>query len=185
MTKEVRSIYLVVLTLLVYAGSIYFDKGTLLFPFPLNEALFLAVSLQFIYWNKKRRTASLIILGTSLFGFLGNQVYWSMLLSNDSMIQFSESLWMDIFKMIFGLGIITWGIYSSTKQKNKLSHLLTTFFLGAFIAGFILESNLLILISYSIQVLSIIYIPSIRPFDYLWTLLLILEGSAWISFALN
>lgn len=185
MSKEVRSIYLVVLTLLVYAGSIYFDKGTILFPFPLNEALFLAVSLQFIYWNKKLKFISLIILGTSLFGFLGNQIYWSMLLSNESMLQFSEALWMDVFKLLFGLGIITWAIYTSTKQKNKLNHLLTTFFLGAFITGFILESNLLILISYSIQFLSIIYKPAIRPYDYLWVLLFILEGSAWISFALN
>jgi len=53
MTSEVRTLFLGILTLVVYAASIFITQGSLIFPFPLNEFIFLAISTQFFFVNWK------------------------------------------------------------------------------------------------------------------------------------
>ena len=43
MIREARLLFLVALTYLIYAASMFLDKGGILFPFPLNEAILLIV----------------------------------------------------------------------------------------------------------------------------------------------
>ena len=45
MTKEVRVLFLTVLTLVFYAVSIFLSQGAFIFPFPLNELILLVVSM--------------------------------------------------------------------------------------------------------------------------------------------
>ena len=52
MTREARTLFVGTLTLLVYSISIYVSQGSFIFPFPLNEFIFLAIAVQFFLWNR-------------------------------------------------------------------------------------------------------------------------------------
>jgi DNA replication and repair protein RecF len=53
MSREKRTVFIVILTLLVYALTQFLESGVFLFPFPLFDAILLLISFQFIYWNRK------------------------------------------------------------------------------------------------------------------------------------
>ncbi|MGY8927367.1 MAG: hypothetical protein ACKVJC_08740, partial [Flavobacteriales bacterium] len=54
MQKENKLIFLIALTLTVYATSIYLQQGAFIFPFPLNPILLLLVTARFFFWHKDK-----------------------------------------------------------------------------------------------------------------------------------
>lgn len=122
MNRESRSVTLAILTLFVYAGIILLTKGSFIFPFPLNEIVFLIVSIQFTVWNwTKDKILWTIIILTGFFNLFSTQFFWSFFLNTDSMHSLVEGLSLDLLKILYFLFLITWiGIYfftSSLKWK--------------------------------------------------------------------
>ncbi len=190
MIREVRLIAITTLTLIIYALSIFFDKGAFLFPFPLNQLVIFIVAGQFAIWNyKKFRIASILIVLIGFFAALGNEIYWSIFLDNEQMLIFSESIYTDIFQLIASILIIILAIYFSWKQKNQTSTLFLLLFSGLFVAGTIHNSALyastFFLLSYVIMSISSILKPKLKPLNMFWVLLLTLEASKLISIGIN
>ncbi|MDG1148153.1 MAG: hypothetical protein P8N52_07610 [Crocinitomicaceae bacterium] len=190
MAKEVRLLFLTALTLLIYALSIFFDKGVLLFPFPLNQLILLIVAVQLTRWNfKSYKTASVLILATGLFSTLGNEIYWNTFLDSESMTLFSKTITTDIFQLLSVITTLFLAIYTGYNQNSRLNYILLGLFCCAFSTGIILSSPLLscelLSISYLIMVISTRISPTLKPIQTFWILLFILEFSKLISILLN
>lgn len=185
MIREAKLLFLVALTYCVYAASMYFDKGGILFPFLLNEAVFLIVALQFAYWNRAQQftVVNLILIG--LFGVGMNIHYWEMILPPETLRSFSESLWTDFFNLLFGVWVIILGIRTAVKQNNWQSFALGIVFASFFIAGLIYNSPLYYSVAYGTMVLSTFLRPAYAPLHLYWVLLLLLEGARALTFLAN
>lgn len=111
MTREERSVSLVILTLIVYSAFMYFDKGAVLFPYPLNEALFLFVAFQFFWWrDKKYSIDSLLPVFTGIVNLLSTQFFWSLFFDTQKMEILTSGPTLDIAKLLFYLFIGVWAV---------------------------------------------------------------------------
>lgn len=190
MTREARLVFITTLTLLIYALSIFFDKGALLFPFPLNQAIILIVAGQISYWNfKLHKLASILMLAIGLFGILGNEFYWGTFLNYESMAWISEGIFTDIFQLSSGITTLVLAIYFGSRQKTVLNYLFTSLFCFAFISGLFVSSPLLssalLFSSYLIIAISVSIKRVFVPIHVFWVLLLVLEASKLISIVTN
>jgi hypothetical protein len=118
MTKESKTVSLAILTVFAYAMVSFFDHYVLLFPFPLNSAIFFIVALYFAYLNGSKNPFLSVL--TSLIGLLSmfsSEFYWNMLLGANEMNDFSESLTTDFIKICYYIGLICWIVV--TFRKNS------------------------------------------------------------------
>ncbi|MBL4862049.1 MAG: hypothetical protein JKY09_03410 [Crocinitomicaceae bacterium] len=184
MSKEVRSLFLVALTLTIYATSIFLKDGGFVFPYPLNSFIFFLIAVQFAYWHQKKRPLIALICATAIFGILSNPVFWEVVLSIETMGSFLNYPWIHWFNLLYILGIIAWGIMTLMKQNELLGLLLTG--IGVLILGIgnFYDLRFLLPIGYAIITLSVLLKPVHQPFHLLWVLLLILEATEWITYAL-
>lgn len=176
MSKEGRVVALAILTIFIYAFSILLQKGAFIFPFPLNEMIFLisAVSIG-IYQYKQDKTLSLLFPIIGFTFVFSSEFYWAIFYNSQQMEVFSNSFVTDLFKILFFLGLII-SIYISF-NKIKVNLIQVCMFLSIF--GIILS---LILGLHYIEVVSlfIVFLISIkqieaRPILNLWILLFVLE----------
>ncbi len=131
MTREERSVTLAILTLIVYAGFLFYDTGSILFPFPLNELIVLIVSFQFLIWNwKSNRTIVSIITIASFFNFISTQFFWSFFMTNDQMEHLVAGVSLDFIKIAYYIFVcIGLGFYFlKSSSKNKLLYFGITLF---------------------------------------------------------
>ena len=190
MTKEIRLLFITSLTLFVYALSIFFDEGALLFPFPLNQLIVLIVATQFTLWNfKTHKTASIAMLLIGLFSALGNEFYWAVILNNEKMTLFSRTIATDIFQLLSGTATIALGIYFGKKQNRGLTYIFLGVFCFTFSAGLVtftpLLSSLFLSFSYLTMAISVRITPVFKPIQIFWILLFVLEFSKLLSILLN
>ena len=190
MKKENRLIFITSLTLLSYALIILFDKGVLLFPFPLNEIIILIVASQFAYWNlKKHKIVSLILVTIGLLSSLSNEYYWSIILNFENMVEFSNTIITDVFELLKSISIIILSIIFGRKQKNNLNYILSILFCFTFIIGIIISdylySSIIICFSYLIMIFSIKIKSVFKPVNVFWILLLILESTKLLSISIS
>ena len=185
MIREAKLLFLVALTYCIYAASMLLDKGGLLFPFPLNEAVLLIVAIQFAYWNRSQQFNAVNLILIGLFGVGMNLLYWEMVLPYETMHAFSESLWTDFFNLLFGAWLIIFGVRTIVKQNNWQNFALGIIFAGFFVAGLIYYSPFYYCIAYAAMVLSTALRPVYAPMHLFWLLLLMLEGSRAITFWAN
>ena len=190
MKKENRLIFITSLTLLSYALIILFDKGVLLFPFPLNEIIILIVASQFAYWNsKKHKIVSLLLVTIGLLSSLSNEYYWSIILNFENMVEFSNTIITDVFELLKSISIIILSIIFGRKQKNNLNYILSILFCFTFIIGIIISdylySSIIICFSYLIMIFSIKIKSVFKPVNVFWILLLILESTKLLSISIS
>ena len=182
MTREARTVFLVVLTLLFYTFYYLFFYQAFIFPFPLNESIVLGVSIQFGFWNWKsnRLLVSSSVL-YALFSLASTQFFWSFFLKDTTLLALSESDFLVVINLIAFVPLVVW-IYSYFAEVTP-----TTKFLLSGIAAFSLFSaslfNLPIL---QILVFGSIYYLGFRSKNkgtnhYLWLLLAILGGLKMIT----
>ena len=185
MTKEVRVLFLTVLTLVFYAVSIFLSQGAFIFPFPLNELILLVVSIQFSIWHYKKRIPVLYILGISLFAFLGNEVYWSFILDDQKMYSFSALPITDIFKLLNAICIIGFGVSYLLAQKKILARICSFLFIVFFIASITYLPSHFLFYGLIFMTLGIIIQPVYKPFHLFWVLLLLLELTKYLTLVIN
>jgi len=185
MTKEARLIFLTALTIVFYALSIYLSQGAFIFPFPLNEAILLIVAVQFSYWHRAKSFLSLLILSIGLFSFLGNEIYWSFVLSDIQMHQFSEGIYTDVFKLLAALSILILAFLTLKTQKKIIAQFCTLLFIAGFIGSISFLSPIYAFFGLCFMVTGIIISSVLKPFHLIWFLLLILEASKYVTLLIN
>lgn len=185
MTKEVRVLFLCILTLLVYATNVFLTHGAFIFPFPLNDILMLIVAIQFSYWHFKQRIPVLYILGIAFFSLLGNEVYWSFFLEDQKMYTFSESPITDVFKLFSAVCLVGFGYYTLRAQKNQIAQLLSLIFIICYIGSITFLPPVVGLFALLSIGISVLLHPVHKPFHLFWILLLLLESTKYLTIVIN
>jgi hypothetical protein len=185
MTKEVRLLFLATLTLTFYAISIYLTQGSIIFPFPLNGIILLIISIQFAYWHWRNKIPALFILGISIFGFLGSEVYWSFILEDQKMYQFSSLPVTDIFNLLSALCVVGFAIYTLLAQKNNFAKFCSILFVILYISSITYLPSVFLFYGLISMTISVLIQAVYKPFHLFWILLLILESTKFLSIALN
>lgn len=178
MTQEGRLVLLATLTVSFYGLTSFLQFNEVVFPFPLNEIIFLICSIFISKLRFKEFPLSLsIVLVTALLNLLSSEFYWSIFLNTEQMVRFSSSIATDVFKLLYQLGICCWMVNTISQNKTKKEYLISLVPISLIIIGSLLDLNLieflgvLFLAIYSIFQLKIKQHPSY----YLWILLLILD----------
>lgn len=175
MTREARTVFLVVLTLLFYAFYYLFFYQTFIFPFPLNESIFFGVSLQFAVWNWK---INRLLVGSSvlfaLLNVIATQFFWSFFLKDTSLLELIESNYLLGINLIAFLPLLSW-IYCYCKEVSNS----TKFFLSGIAAFGLFSAHLFNLPFLQILVFAGLFFLGVRSKGkgtnhYLWLLLAVL-----------
>lgn len=182
MTREARAIFLATLTLIVYTVSIFITDGSFIFPFPLNEFIFLAVSAQFFWWNRKgNKWAGILAISAGISAVLSTQFFWTFVYNTERMGTFMEGLTTDYFLIGFYVLVLLGGIATMIRQKKGIAPLFSAFFVLAFVSGVFLNNALLLLLAYGFMVVSTQLLKAFSPYHLLWGLLFILKLTEWYS----
>lgn len=179
MEREKRTLFLVFLTLAVYGLSIFLQEGQFILPFPLFEFLFFFVCVQFVLWNRTQILASSFVIAAGLFQLVSAPTMWTFFLDTSQMMTLDESSFFDLSKLLFYLVVFAGGIATAIKQKRTLHWLLLLIFCAFLIPG-VLFNHWVIALAYLTMSISTHKHPAFAPFDYLWFLLFILDGSYWL-----
>ena len=186
MTREARAIFLGLLTLVVYAVSIFISDGSLVFPFPLNEFIFLIISLQFFWWNRTgNKFAGILTTAAGICAVLSTQFFWTFIYGPENMMDFMEGLTTDYFLIGFYALVLIAGIATMIRQKKGTALLFSALFVMAFISGVFYNYGLLLLLAYGCMIASTQVSKVFAPYHLLWILLFILELTKWLTFYLN
>lgn len=176
MTKEEKTITQAILTIFLYASWSFFSVGKGIFPFPLNQIIFLIVAIYFaaLHFKKSPYTVTLILI-TGIFSLLSSLFYWEIALDIEQLTYISENQIPSKFGLAYQLFTTIWIAFTFFQNKsNKIK------FLGIIPILLQLTSLYFELPVYGIAALLFLFIYSIfhvkqNPLLYLWILLFILE----------
>ena len=183
MTQEGKTVTLASTTVFMYGLVSYLQFNQVIFPFPLNEIIFLIASVLFarIHFKNSPKTISLII-GLGLLNVLSYEFYWNIFLSNDNMLSFSKSSATDIFKLFYYIGLIAWIISTFNEIEINFRKYFSLLPITLLLTGSIFSEELTpfysqIIILLSISFVFIFVFSKLKqfPIHYLWILLFILE----------
>jgi len=192
MTREIRAIFLALLTLFVYAGLIFFTSGSFVFPYPINELIFAAVVLQYCYWERHLKAKLLYPIGVAVLAIFSTDVTWEIILNQSQMEQMISTPWPRIIRVTFLIAIVFSAVAIVLHQDKWQARFITIFGMGLFIVGYALDlehilhnysmgyslaGGLLISIGVSIE-------PKYEPFNYLWILIAGLELTKVLTYLL-
>jgi hypothetical protein len=176
MIREERSVFLVVLTLFVYAGIQFIEKGAILFPFPLNEVIFLFIASQFLVWNwKKHKFQLLLVLFASIFQLISTQFFWSFVIETPSMEKLVTSPTLDLFKVIYYLLILIWLYFYFTGSQIKFKFILFFTFTLFIISSLFFQNSILEMVSFVLIAAAGTFYKVTPPIHLLWILLAALQ----------
>jgi hypothetical protein len=178
MTKEGKTVLLAILTLFAYAFFSFFEHQVLLFPIPLNSAVFLAVALYFSYLNYRKQNALSVLV--SLIGFtsvFSNEIYWSMFLGASEMVAFSKTVTTDFIKIAYYIGLLCWIVVTFKKTTVFLFRVFGVFAILLVSIGAILNSSNLELAGLFFPFIYSIRFKEESELLKLWILLFVLEAT--------
>lgn len=176
MTREERTVFLAILTLFAYAGVLYLEHGVVLFPFPLNEFIFLFVVIPFSIWNRKKYPFQIILILIAAFlNLLSTQFFWSFLLNSVEMEKITEGLSLDLLKITYTIVLTAFACIYFLRSEIKLKFLFFFLVLIGFPLSIILTSSIL-----ELSVLFLIAVVGTMkkinsPLHLLWILLTSLQ----------
>lgn len=140
MTKEGRVVALISMTVLLYGLNTFFQTGSLVFPFPLNELFFLLGSVFIGFYSyKNEMTTVLTTIYVAITGVLSQEFYWSIFLSPERMELFSNSLYRDTFQVLHYIGILMWLILIWRKSIIHVSIYFLVIILFTLVTAFYLD----------------------------------------------
>ena len=125
MATEKRTIFLACVTLTVYALSGLLQQGKFLYPFPLNEFIFLGISTYIAISNFKQHKLLYTLLILAAISFIACRSYnWNLILSSESMERLDRGYTTDVFYVLF-YGILSTLTYQLAKTNSEGMHLPT------------------------------------------------------------
>lgn len=147
MTPQSKTTTLLITTLIVYASTGWLQNRQLIFPFPLNEIIFLFVTGYFYFLSKDRRSL-LLLIGTCFF-VGSNEFYWNIFLSSEQMVQFSKLLISDICYLVFYSCLIITSIINLKLTSSNIKTIIIHYsILTVLLFGLFLNSNEVISFSF-------------------------------------
>lgn len=176
MTREEKTVLLAVLVPLFFGGFILFEKGAFILPFPLNESIFLIVSLLFAFRvGKHFLTKSIFSTAFALFNLLATEFFWSFFIPQESLYQLADSGILDLLKLFSAILLIIWAGITLIKGKDHFSNLLFLAFFVLYTGGLIFQLPPLEVLATLIPFASIFKYRDHFPYHLLWLLVSILS----------
>ncbi len=176
MIREERTSFLAGLTLVIYAGIQWVEKGAFLFPFPLNEIVVFFVFIYFLFLNKWKITRINFTLGSAiLFKMLSQQLFWSFFLSNVSLEILYSGIWTDLFYLMYAISWFWFAVLYLRKNEYSISYLTIGVVLIPFVLGVIMNLSILEVFSNSLIIAIALYYKIDRINRSLISLILFLE----------
>jgi len=140
MTRE-HVVRLTVLTACIFAFSIYMQKGTWIFPFPLYEAALLPAVIALYVVDKKRPgITGILAIIWSLLQLCASQFVLEFFINDRNFEWFYESLITDYLLLFFVLILMVWGWVVSFGLGKILYRAMSWLAIAAFTACFILNA---------------------------------------------
>jgi len=148
MIREERTSFLAGLTLVIYAFIQWIEKGSFLFPFPLNELVIFFVFIYFLFLSNWKINRINFLLGVSLvFKLLSQQLIWSFFLSNESLDVLYSGIWTDVFYLLYAIFWLGFSSFYLRNTENKISYGIIGIILVPFLVGIILNQPVFEVIS--------------------------------------
>lgn len=142
MTRE-KVVRLTLLTACIFGFSIYMQKGTWIFPFPLYEsAMFAAIVLLYIADKRPPQMAGALALLWALLQLAASPFILEFFVSDRNFQWLAESSFSDFLLLGFILVFVTWGLHVSLKMKHPFWRLLALPSVAAFGICFFMNSYL-------------------------------------------
>ncbi len=125
MATEKRTIFLACVTLTVYALSGLLQQGKFLYPFPLNEFIFIGISAYIAIRNFKQQKLLYSLLVFAAISFVASRSYnWNIILNSESMERLDHGYTTDVFYVLF-YGILSTLTFQLAKNNSHRVHLPT------------------------------------------------------------
>lgn len=186
MTREARTIFVSVLTMILFAVSMFISQGSLIFPFPLNEFVFLAVAVQFFFWNSKTHPiAGITAIVGGIIAVLSTQFFWTFFYSPEEMMTFMDGLTTDYLQIGFYLIVFIAIVATFLKQNNTPAIFLSILSLIPFVLAAWSYNSFFFMLSYGLMVASTQVKTVYAPYHLLWVLLFALETTECLTVILN
>jgi hypothetical protein len=175
MTREEKTVLLAVLVPLFFGGFILFEKGSFILPFPLNESIFLIVSILFtIRVGKHFLTKSIFSTAFAFFNLLSTEFFWSFFIPQQTLYAFSQSGTLDLLKLLSAVLLVIWAGITLIKGKDQFSNFLFLVFFVLYSGALIFQIPALEVFATLIPFASIFKYRDHFPYHLLWLLLSIL-----------
>jgi len=135
MSREKRTVFIVILTLLVYGLTQFLESGVLLFPFPLFDVILLLISFQFIYWNRKiifekKNLYFLFYLLALIFKVISSQLFLALIYKDQDLEQLNSGIFLDVILIFSAFFLVLFFILWKLKQDKTVSWVLTLLFIA-------------------------------------------------------
>jgi hypothetical protein len=149
MIREERTVFLTILTFILYSIIQFWENGIFIFPFPLNELAILFVFLYFIYLNSKQLTIIWFFVGLlCLFKLLSQQFFWSIILPNDQLEVLFNGIMTDIFYLLYAISYVVFVILYTKEIPTNYLTLSRIAVLSCFSIGILLNQSILEIFSF-------------------------------------
>lgn len=176
MTREEKTVFLAVLVPLFFGGFILFEKGAFILPFPLNESIFLIVSILFaVRVGKHFRTKSIFSTAFAFFNLLSTEFFWSFFVPQEKIYDLAESGTLDLLKLLSAILLIIWAGITLIKGKDHFSTFLFLLFFVLYTSSLIFQIPAVEVLATLVPFVSIFKYRNHFPYHLLWLLLSILS----------
>jgi len=148
MSREKRTVFIVILTLLVYGLTQFLESGVFLFPFPLFDAILLLISFQFIYWNRKiifekKNLYFLFYLLALIFKVISSQFFLALIYKDQDLEQLNSGIFLDVILLFSTFFLALFFILLKLKHYKTLSWALILLFIALSFSVFSESTSLL------------------------------------------
>lgn len=183
MSKEQRAVFIGILITLVYAFTMWMEKGVFLYPFPLNEFIFFIVSAQIIRLNYlKHRTIGAISGLAALFYLFSSPFFWSFFFDEINVNIFLEGGIYDLFKFLHFVAVFFWMIFTLKDIKGNKRYFFYATTSTLFVSSlFVFHQELELIGILCVAIISLVYDLK-KPFDLLWILFTYLSLMKFLVF---
>jgi hypothetical protein len=186
MSKEEKTVFLGILTTLVYTVTIWIEKGAFLYPFPLNEFVFAAATLQIVRLNFKENNVTALFSGlTALFFLLASPYFWTFFLNTQALANFVEGFVFECMKLAFYIVLIVWMIHTIFGLEGFKKYVVLLLTLPFFIVHPLFSLPAAELTGILILAVTSSLYRLRQPFHLLWILLAYLAFMKYVLFFFN
>lgn len=185
MTRESKAILLALLALLLYALSILVTDGKLIFPFPMNKAVFAVFIFQFCYWEKQLGLKLLFPILIALLGLSSSQYIWEIVLPQGAVKTLYDSPAPDILNLLFLLTMVFSAVAMVRQQEKWQMRALGIFGTGLFVIGYTISNIWYEFPGTVFIAASVLLEPTYKPWNKLWLLFAGLETTEVITYLVN
>lgn len=135
MSREKRTVFIVALTLLVYASSQFLESGVFLFPFPILNTILLIIAFQFIYWNrkivlKKKQGYFLFYMLALVFKVISSEFFLAFIFNDQALEQVNSGVLPAVFLMLSVIFSALFFILWEWRQVKIVKWILLLFFIS-------------------------------------------------------